>query len=165
MGMLNQPYVKNMTNRYLALERRDQTALIGLGIFVGALILYYGMWVPANEFFQSHQLQRDQELSLIKYMRASEDRARASRASAGQSVSGQALLTQISRTAQKFQINPNRLQPQGSGGVSVWFDGVPFDKLILWLEQESQKGIIIRDVSIDRSSDPGKVRARVVLHS
>lgn len=164
MDILNRSYVKNILSRYRALERRDQTALLSLGIFVGILILYYGVWAPANDFFTSRQMQRDRELSLIKYMRASEDRARASRSSTGQSVSGQALLSQISQTAQQFQISPNRLQPEGSG-VSVWFDDVPFDNLVRWLEAQSQKGITIRQVSIDREQDVGKVKARIVLRS
>lgn len=165
MNILNQPYVKNLLVRYRTLERRDQTALIGLGIFLGVLVLYYGVWLPSNEFFESRQLQRNRELSLITYMRASEDRARASSATSGQNVSGQALLTQISQTAQHFKINPNRLQPEGSNGVSVWFDDVPFNDLVRWLEQQSQKGITIRQISIDRGDDEGKVKARIVFRS
>lgn len=157
--------IQKVLGRYRALERRDQFALVGLAVFVGLLVLYYGVWNPANDFFQSRKADRDRELSLIKYMRASESQARASRMTGTQSVSGQALLTQISRTAQQFQISPNRLQPEGTDGVSVWFDDVPFNNLVRWLESQSQQGVTIRQISIDRQAEAGKVKARIVFRS
>lgn len=157
--------LRTLQGRYRALERRDRIALLALAAFVGLLILYYGVWNPANEFFQSRQAARNSELSLVKYMRASEVQARASRTAGKPSVSGQALLTQISRTAQQFQISPSRLQPEGAAGVSVWFDDVSFNNLIRWLELQSQRGVTIRQITIDRQADEGRVKARIVLRS
>ena len=165
MDIFGRSYVQNVLTRYRALERRDQYALIGLGLFLGALVLYYGVWNPANDFFEARRTQRDRELSLVKYMRGSEARARASKMESTHSVSGQALLTQISRTAQQFQISPNRLQPEGTDGVSVWFDDVPFNDLVRWLELQSQQGVTIRQISIDRQAEAGMVKARIVLRS
>ena len=166
MNILANPQIRNFVSRYRALERRDQLALIGLGIFLSLLFLYYGVWDPANSFFEARETKRDRELSLVKYMKASEGQAIAVRGgSVARSVSGQSLLTQVNRTTQQFNIKPNRLQPEGSEGVSVWFDDVVFNDLIRWLEMQSQQGVIVRQISIDRQPEAGKVNARVVLRS
>ncbi|MEX2327090.1 MAG: type II secretion system protein GspM, partial [Pseudomonadales bacterium] len=78
---------------------------------------------------------------------------------------GQSLLSEVSRSALEFNINPNRLQPEGTGGVSVWFDGVVFDDLMLWLQEQSAQGIYVQQVSIDRQAAAGKVNARIVLRN
>lgn len=165
MNIRRPRFVNDALARFRALERRDQTALLGLTAFFCVLFLYYGVWSPANEFFSSREMLRNRELSLVRYMRSTEDRARASARSGVRAVSGQAMLTQISQTAQQYGISPNRLQPEGTDGVSVWFDDVPFNKLVTWLEQQSQTGIVVRQISIDRAADNGKVRARIVFRS
>ncbi|MCB0068948.1 MAG: type II secretion system protein M, partial [Caldilineaceae bacterium] len=78
---------------------------------------------------------------------------------------GQALLSQVSQTAQRYNVKPNRLQPEGTDGVSVWFDAAPFDNLVGWLEEEARQGVIVRQISIDRQDQPGVVNARVVLRN
>ncbi|HKI74691.1 MAG TPA: type II secretion system protein M [Pseudomonadales bacterium] len=165
MKIFSNPYIRNLSVRYRSLEQRDRVALVGLGAFLAGLLLFYGVWTPANNFAESRRAERDRELALVKYMKASEAEARASKSSATPTVSGQALLTQISRTAQQFSINPNRLQPEGSDGVSVWFDDVVFNDLIRWLELQTRQGVNIRQISIDRQPDSGKVNARIVLRS
>lgn len=158
-------YLDSVVTRYRSLERRDQMALTGLGAFLAALFLYYAIWMPANNFFESRRAERDRELALVKYMKASEQQAKALKSTQTPTVSGQALLTQVSRTAQQFSIKPNRLQPEGSEGVSVWFDDVVFNDLIRWLELQTQQGVSIRQITIDRQPDDGKVNARIVLRS
>jgi general secretion pathway protein M len=159
------PYLAQARSRYSALERRDRLALNGLFAFFAVLVVYYGLWSPANNFLEAKREARDYQLSLLQYMRESEREARSLKTTAPPAVSGQALLTQVSRTAQQFSINPNRLQPEGAEGVSVWFDAVAFNDLVRWLESLSQQGVSVRQISIDRQADPGKVNARVVLRS
>lgn len=165
MNIMELQFVRTARQRFLALEPRDRFALQGLAVFFAVLFVYFGIWAPANNFFESKLAERDHELGIVKYMRASEARARALKTDRTPQVSGQALLTQVSRTAQQYNINPNRLQPEGSEGVSVWFDDVVFNDLVRWLELQSQQGVTIRQISIDRQQEPGKVNARVVLRS
>lgn len=154
--------IEVLKRRFLELERRDRISLTGLGAFLSVLVLYYGIWNPANEFVESRRAERDRQLALIQYMRSSEQEARAASIAVSKSPSGQSLLTQVSRSAQQYNINPNRLQPEGDG-VSVWFDAVAFNDLIRWLEAQSKQGVVIRQVAIDREDSPGIVNARIVL--
>jgi general secretion pathway protein M len=156
----------NFQMRYRTLPRRDRVALNGLVVFLGLLLLYFGVWVPANDFFESERAERDRQLGLLQYMRASEPDARAlAKPTTGGSSGAQPLLTQVSQTAQKHGIPPNRLQPEGNEGVSVWYDGVSFNDLVTWLEAEANEGVIVRQISIDRHGEPGKVNARIVLRN
>lgn len=152
-------------HRYEDLERRERVAINLMVVFVAGLLLWYGALVPANLFLESRIVDRDRQLELLTYMRATEPKARAARTTGVSAPSGQSLLTAVSRSAQGFNINPNRLQPEGTGGVSVWFDGVVFDDLVRWLQDQSSEGIYVQQVSIDRQAEPGKVNARIVLRN
>jgi general secretion pathway protein M len=99
-------------------------------------------------------------------MRASEKQARSVKAETRSTGGGQSLLSQVSRIAQQIGIKPNRLQPEGSDAVSVWFDSVAFNDLVKMLRQvQSQQGIVVQQISIDKEDQPGIVRARIVLRT
>ncbi len=165
MKILDDPRAKKALQYYYGLEHRDRIALNGLVTFFAVLFLYFGLWAPAHDYLEESREYRDRQLSLLQYMRASERRARSAASGSGQGyVAGQTLLTQVSRTAQQHQIRPNRLQPEGDDNVSVWFDRVAFNNLIGWLEQLIvQQGIDVKQISIDREDEPGRVNARLVL--
>ncbi len=164
MGLMANTQIQSLVKRYDELERRDRIALNGLGAFFGVLFLYLLAWVPANDFLVKNQQNHDRQLSLIEYLRASEKQAR-SAGKAAPSVDGQSLLSTVSGSAQKFNIKPNRLQPEGSDGVSVWFNAVGFNKLIRWLEDLSKQGFVVKQISIDREEESGTVNARIILRS
>ena len=78
-------------------------------------------------------------------------------------IGGQDLLTQISRTASQAGITPSRLQPEGDSGVSVFFDSVAFNDLMRWLQSQTEAGVSVRQMTVDREERTGIVKARVVL--
>ena len=164
--MLSIPVLDKITGRYLQLEKTERSALKALASFFTLLFLYFVIWNPVNQYHDSNEVERDRQLSMIQYMRASEKEARASSQGVNRGSTGQSLLTVVSRTAQQMGIKPNRLQPEGADAVSVWFDGVAFDDLMLMLKQiQVRQGIVVQQISLDREEQPGIVRARIVLRS
>ncbi len=164
--MASIPVLDKLTERYLQLEKTERSALKSLAGFFTLLSLYFVIWNPVNQYHNSNEVERDRQLSLVQYMRASEKEARASSQGVNRGSTGQSLLTVVSRTAQQIGIKPNRLQPEGSDAVSVWFDGVAFDDLMLMLKQiQARQGIVVQQIAIDREDQPGMVRARIVLRS
>lgn len=163
--LLEHPRIRQGLQYYRHMEKRDRVALNALAAFFALLFLYFGVWAPVNNYREESQDYRDRQLSLLQYMKTSEQRARQVAANAGQSsVAGQSLLTQVSNTAQQNRIKPNRLQPEANDSVSVWFDQVAFNDLIRWLRQLTvQRGVDVRQISIDRQDQPGTVNARIVL--
>lgn len=164
--MMSNPTLVKLMEHYAQLEQRDKIALSGLGIFFSLLFIYFAILGPVNKYHADSLAARDRQLSLIQYMRASENQARSASTGSQSATSGQSLLTQVSRVAQQIGIKPNRLQPEGSDAVSVWFDSVAFNDLVKMLKRvQSQQGIVVQQISIDREDQPGMVRARIVLRS
>lgn len=165
MKIMADPRVRKLVAQYRALEKRDRLALNGLGIFLAVLVLYFGLWSSLTQYYEESRQYRDRQLELLQYMRRTEEQARNVAAARGATAAGgQTLLTQVSRTARQFGIKPNRLQPEGGDSVSVWFNNVAFNDLAGWLDEMAvQQNVSIKQISIDREGEPGKVNARLVL--
>ena len=166
MDIMSHPQIQSLIERYGELEKRDRLAVTGLALFLGAIVLYLMVWSPANTFFDTSKVNHERQLSLLQFMRSTESQARTAGGQSSQSlVTSGSLLPTVSRTAQDFDIKPNRLQPEGADGVSVWFNAVRFNDLVSWLESLNMKGISVRQISIDREEEPGTVNARIILRT
>ncbi|MFP6808513.1 MAG: type II secretion system protein M [Pseudomonadales bacterium] len=163
---LARQFVGQARIRFQQLEKRDRVAVQALATFLVLLFTYFVILNPVNEYYQDSKVARDRQLSLIQYMRSSEKRAREMSTGSVVRASGQSLLTEVSRAAQLMGIKPNRLQPEGSDAVSVWFDSVSFSDLMKLLVQvQAKQGMIVQQISIDRDEQAGMVRARIVLRT
>lgn len=158
--------INDLRTRFSQLEQREQFALLSLGSFLLVVVFYLLIWVPVHDFKAESQLLHDRHLKLLSYLQSTESQARSAASGDGRAspTSGRPLLTSVSGTAQSVGITPSRLQPEGAGAVSVWFDAVPFTQLMLLLERlESSQGIVVRQISIDDRDETGQVSARLVL--
>ena len=166
MAVMDNPWIQNLLQRYEQLEKRDRLALVGLFGFVGLLLVYALIWLPANAFYDERLQNHVRQVSILQYLRASEQKARSSSTDKSRAgISGQSLLSTVSSSAQQSGIKPNRLQPEGTDGVNVLFNEVSFNDLISWLENLQSQGFTVRNISIDRQEESGKVNARVVPRS
>jgi len=60
-------------------------------------------------------------------------------------------------------ITPNRMQPEGDS-VSLWFEQVAFAELMTLTDAlRREQSVGLDQMVVDRTEDPGKVRARLVL--
>ena len=162
------PAVRKGLDGFNALEPRDRLAAKSLAVFLACFIAYLGVWEPMQSFAADARSDRDSNRDLYAWMTSTRGHAAASAGNAAgpRGPSGQTLLTRVSRTAQQHQIKPNRLQPEGEGNVSVWFDAVSFNSLVRWLQDlERKEGISVQQISVDRQDKPGLVNVRIVLRS
>ena len=162
------PVVRKGLERFNALEPRDRLAAKALAAFVVCMVASLGVWEPMQSFAADARTDRDSNRDLYAWMMATRGQAAAAAGSTAgpRGPTGQTLLTRVSRTAQQHQIKPNRLQPEGEGNVSVWFDAVAFNSLVRWLQElERKEGISVQQISVDRQDKPGLVNARIVLRS
>ena len=162
MAILDHPQVVALRNRYDSIEPREQIAVKALAGFFLVLFVYFGLFSPANNFYEERLSDFERNQSLLQYMKATEADAR-SATTANPSIGGQNLMSDVSNSARRFGINPNRLQPEGEDGVSVWFDGVSFALLLDWMASITQQGVSVRQISIDRDDESGVVNARIIL--
>ena len=157
----------DIKTRFAELEKRERTALFSLAGFLIVVIFYIAVWSPIQSFVIDSQLDYNRHLKLLGYFKSTESEAKAASGdSSEKTADGRSLLTTVSRMAQSVSVSPSRMQPEGGDAVSVWFDSVTFSQLMLLLERlESGKGIVVRQISIDRRDQPGLVSARVVLRN
>ena len=165
MNILNHPQIEQSKQRYQQLEKRDRLALNSLSAFLGLMLVYFMVWSPANSYVEQSRQNYQRQAALLSYLRASEAKARQTNGNSSAAVSGQSLLSRLSSSAGRFNIKPNRLQPEGTDGVSVWFSEVGFNELIRWLENLGNEGFTVKQISIDRQEASGLVNARIILRS
>lgn len=147
------------------LESREKRALLLMSTFLSLVLFYLLFWSPVNAFLEQSREDYTRQAELFAYLKSTEPMARtaAGAGSTGQR-NGQSMLSAVSSAARVAGITPSRLQPDGSDAVSVWFDAVRFTSLMQWLEQlERDKGIVVRQLTIDERDQPGQVSARLVL--
>lgn len=142
---------------------REQALLAGLGVFVLVLVLWYGVMSPA--FAWRDQAERTHNAAVEDYERLLSDlaRYRVLAASANTSRSSVPLRSLVGRSANERELAITRVQPLEDGGLSVWMDSTPADKMMAWLlDLSREEGVIADRVSLDREGE-GIVRAQLLL--
>ena len=102
------------------------------------------------------EIARDDRIA-AQLQAAGPDVARIAAARAG------SLASVVTERAAKAGLTVARIEAQG-GNVAVTLDGVGFDALVDWLAAlDTQAGIGVVDLKVDRRPDPGVVTAQVTL--
>ena len=108
-------YLSELMKHYRELEKRERVALVSLSVFLLGVVIYVGIWTPANSYVLDSQIDHDRYLKLLTYLKSTELQARNSSGNQKSGkASGQSLLSSVSRSAQSVGINPSRLQPEGA---------------------------------------------------
>ena len=155
-----------LLEKYYTLPGRDRVMITVLTVFLTVVFIYFLVWAPIEDYRQQGLEDRNRNLELLEMMRRTETQARQNTTSKHPSTTGKSLLSIVSREAQRLNIKANRLQPEGQNAVSLWFDNIPFNDLLGLLEKvQSEHGISVEQIVIDRGENGGSVRARLVLKS
>lgn len=166
------PIVGRLTAQYDQLPRRDQQALMVLGIAVFLGLLYFAIWRPAASYHDNAVSSRENAEELLAWMdanRASLQRlsggvSGASSANVDKPADGRALMALVTRSAGESGLSLQRFEPSGNDAIRVWLDGVPFGQVASWLEILNQdNGVEIEQASMDRQNEPGRVSVRLTL--
>ena len=78
----------------------------------------------------------------------------------------QSLLTLVDQLGKSAELGkaPTRMQPEGDTEVKVWFEDVPFDALVRWMNTlESRYGMQISAAELERRAGAGLVNARLTV--
>lgn len=79
----------------------------------------------------------------------------------------ESLVVLVDRTARDAGIGKSLVgsQPSGDGGLNVRFEEAPFDAMVAWLSQLSERyGVRADSATIDVAKTAGTVNATLVLH-
>lgn len=149
--------------RFRQLKTSEQGLLLGLSAFLSFLLVYGLIWQPAHQFQADQLKERERQLALLTLMKQTEGQARALLGQGGNKPFEGNLLTVITNATSQLGITPNRMQPEGDS-VSLWFEQVAFSELMTLTDAlRREQSVGLDQMVVDRTEDPGKVRARLVL--
>ena len=158
--------ILQIRQRIQELERKEKLAILALSLFLALLTFFLVIWFPIYEYKEKRRDSYERSLDLLLYVQSTEEEARSVKVDGSKRMSGQTLLTKVTRTAKTAGIQPSRLQPEGNDSVSIWFDSVSYRELMLFLERlESREAIYIIQLSIDKGNQSGKISSRVTVRS
>ena len=158
--------ILQIRQRIQELERKEKLAILALSVFLAFLMFFLVIWLPIYEYREKQRDSYQRSLDLLLYLQSTEEEARSVKVDGSKRMSGQTLLTKVTRTAKTAGIQPSRLQPEGNDSVSIWFDSVSYRELMLFLERlESREAIYIIQLSIDKGNQSGKISSRVTVRS
>ena len=158
--------ILQIRQRIQELERKEKLAILALSVFLALLTFFLVIWFPIYEYKEKQRDSYERSLDLLLYLQSTEEEARSVKVDGSKRMSGQTLLTKVTRTAKTAGIQPSRLQPEGNDSVSIWFDSVSYRELMLFLERlQSREAIYIIQLSIDKGNQSGKISSRVTVRS
>ncbi len=158
-----------MLAEYLrALGRRERSLLAAGTVVVIAAVLYVAVLEPRYQRLHMLRAQVPElkaDLAWMQQQAARHDSllGRRGRQAAG---TGVPLLTLVeqSATAGGLRAHIGRMQPAPEGRVTVWFEEVPFDAWLKWLDSLGSRQVAVVAATVDRAG-PGLVNVRLTLGS
>ncbi|MVW77265.1 general secretion pathway protein GspM [Pseudomonas sp. R-22-3w-18] len=158
-GQLEQ---SQLLQRWRALAAREQMALAALGLFLALVLLYLGIWQPAQrQLLEARQAFAEQR-ELHAYLQAHADLARGLSASPQQRVEPERLQGLVTSSAQQQGLSIERLDGDGAGMLQVNLQAAPFAQLLRWFAVLQEQGVEIAEAGLERSDD-NRVLARLSL--
>ncbi|WP_263144216.1 type II secretion system protein M [Pseudomonas sp. RIT-PI-AD] len=152
-----------LAQRWQAMPSRDRLAITLLALFMLLVVLYLGLWLPAERRVEQAKTYFEQQRALNLYLqsRAPEVRGLQDRP-AQASVDPARLQGVVTSTAAEQGLAVERLDNEGEAGVQVSLQPAPFPQLLRWFLQLQEQGVSIQEAGLDRAEE-GRVAARLSL--
>ncbi|WP_236250357.1 type II secretion system protein GspM [Microbulbifer sp. ALW1] len=156
--------IEQWRQKWAALPPNDQRALGLLGLFLGVMIIVFGLFKPTQSFFETARSEAEQSRELVSWIEKQRPQLeRIQRSSGGQSQAQGTLLQRVTAAANNHQVTIKRFEPEGSGRIRLWIDEVRYQDLQPWLNTLLQQRFVIRTVSVDALGEEGMVSVRLTL--
>ncbi|MDA8485194.1 type II secretion system protein M [Pseudomonas resinovorans] len=152
----------SLAARWRAMPARDRTALLGLGIFLGLVLLYLLLWLPAERRLASAREYFESQRSLHAYLQQRAPEARSVQSQPESQVDPERLQGLVTATAAEQGLGVERIDSDAPGAVQVNLQPAAFPSLLRWFGVLEGQGVRIDEAGLDRNED-GRVTARVSL--
>jgi general secretion pathway protein M len=146
---------------------RDRAVMSIGGAFIALALGWAFLWFPLAASRDALALRVAGAEADLAWMRSVEPelaRARDGGSASGLDRAGRSLLALADGTAREAGLGGTlvRIEPVGAGRVTLWFERVPFDAMVIWLESlDARFGVRVDELSVERTPDTGAVNARV----
>lgn len=142
---------------------REQLMLAGLSGFLAALVIWFAVLAPALSWRAEARRVHASAVEDYETLLDGVARYRQLAVQARTGAAGGPLRTLVGSTATARQLPISRVQPLEDGGLGVWLDTAPADRLMAWLaDLAREEGVVVERASFDREGD-NIVRAQLTL--
>lgn len=157
-----------MKDWFFGLEERERLLVAGGAVILVLLLLYLLIWEPvASKYTDLRDNVAEQKQTLAWMQQASvQIKALQRQGGAGaRGLGGRSLLAVVDQSARTGGLGNaiKRIEPDGSKGVKVWFEGAAFDPMILWLGKLTKSYRIAPTMITLEPIGNGRVNARLTL--
>lgn len=157
-----------MKEWFYGLQERERLLVGGGAVVLLMLILYLFIWEPvASKYTDLRDSVEVQKETLTWMQQASAQIRVLQRASGGgpRGLGGRSLLAVVDQSARSGGLAAaiKRIEPDGSKGVKVWFEGAAFDPMIIWLGDLTRRYSIEASLITLEPIGNGRVNARLTL--
>jgi len=147
---------------FLQLNQREQMSVLLLAVCVGLYLLYTVLWSPLASSRDEMILRNAGAASTLQRVDAMVSEILVLRQSGAAGVSKRNLTSLINQSTNRMNLQVSRLQPNSRGELQVRLENASFDDVLAWLhEMEYAQGLLVREVSLTQSGNPGRVNASI----
>jgi len=153
-------------NWWYGLSGREQGLLAVMGVLIAGLVLTYGIVFPLLAWQDSSRetLRLAQRDTMLVEDAARTAQQYASAQDARPAIRTVSLRRALGETTNARGIRISRLQPDPSGGLTIWADKIEATTFFAWLDELYETyGISAMRVSLQTNDDNDTVRAQVML--
>lgn len=156
-------WIAKIVTYFDQLSDRDQLAVKILVGFLLPVVLTFAVLMPATDFMSGGIGRYQAALEDFRWIEANRN-AVSSGSASNQQEAGQSLFGVANATSKGYRISFKRYEPMGDNTLSLWIEGVSFNNVILWLERlDKRHGVSVREISVARQDEPGRVNVRLVI--
>jgi general secretion pathway protein M len=149
-----------MKERWLSLNVREQRLIMAMGSVILFFILYSVIWKPLNNNIEKATSKVARYQKLQTWVQTETSRYKSIAGSGGKASSKGSLSSVVNKTAGRNLISIARTQPQADD-LQVWIEEVPFNQLLTWLEQLSNReNIKVKSIDLTNTDQTGVVKVR-----
>ncbi|MBY6189306.1 type II secretion system protein GspM [Microbulbifer agarilyticus] len=156
--------IEQWRQKWTALPSSDQRALAILGLFLGVIIIVFGLFKPAQSYFEGARAEVEASRELVAWIEKQRPQLeRVQRNTGGQSQAQGTLLQRVTAAAKNHKVTIKRFEPEGDGRIRLWVDEARYQDLQPWLNTLLQQRFVIRSISVDALAEEGMISARLTL--
>lgn len=157
-----------MKDWFLELEQRERILVSAGAVLLVLLTLYLMVWEPIADDYhglQSNVAKQQETLAWMQKAAVQVKGLRRNNPAAAQGLGGRSMLAVVDKSARTGGLGAaiKRIEPDGSKGVKVWFEGVSFDAMVLWIGKLSKSYAIEVDSGTLEPLGRGRINARLTL--
>jgi general secretion pathway protein M len=163
---MNTEFLKPLREQWNKLAPGERRLAMAGGAVLGVALLYMLLWLPVQKELTRLRVSVPEERAQLQHMRSQAASIKPLRARGGSAPTAGTLLPVVeqSATARGLRGFVTRLEAEGSTGVQLTLDAVPFNSLISWLSDlQDNYSLVVENTSMDAHTAPGTVNAKIKL--